>query len=59
MNINETKTEWNRESESATRSLLQAKSWPEKIRSIERMNRAKRIAQQAMKDALAHEASAS
>jgi hypothetical protein len=32
---------------------LKSKSWPEKIRSIERMNRASRIAREAMRNARA------
>ena len=59
MKADEVKAAINRRSEAATRALLRTKSWPEKVRSIERMNRAKRSAQQAMKDALAREASAS
>ncbi len=49
----ETKSEYIVRAKAILREDLRVQSWPEKVRSIERMNAAKKIAQQAMRDALA------
>jgi hypothetical protein len=38
------------------RAHLKSRTWPEKIRSIERMNKAARIAREAMRKASEHSA---
>jgi hypothetical protein len=43
-------------SEASVKQYLRSKSWPEKVRSIKRMNAADRIAKEAMRKALADEA---
>jgi hypothetical protein len=48
----ETKTEYIVRAKAILREDLRAQSWPEKVRAMERMNAAKKIAQQAMRDAL-------
>ena len=45
-----------RKSEESMRAYLRAKSWPEKIRSIERMRAADRSAKAGMKETLARRA---
>jgi len=40
-------------------SYLRSRSWPEKIRSIERMNAASKIAKKAMREALEKESASS
>jgi hypothetical protein len=52
MTIDEQKTEINRRSEEAMESYLRSRSWPEKIRSIERMRVADKIAKRTMREAL-------
>jgi len=56
MERDERKAEQNRVSEELMRDLLRKKTWPEKVRSIERMNAAMKVAQKAMSEALAKEA---
>ena len=50
--IEEQKTALNAQVKAATRKHLRAKSWPEKIESIERMNAAQKIGRAAMQKAL-------
>lgn len=45
------KIEYIRRVKAGLREDLRAKSWPEKVRSIERMNAMKKIAQRAMQEA--------
>lgn len=47
----EEKTALNARAKLAMQAYLKSKTWPEKIRSIERMNKAGRIARQAMRKA--------
>jgi hypothetical protein len=49
----ETKNEYIVRAKAILREDLRAQSWPEKVRAIERMNAAKKIGQQAMRDAVA------
>lgn len=49
----ESKAEYIVRAKDSMRNYLRAKSWPEKIRSIERMNRATRLAREGMKRTLA------
>jgi len=49
------KTAFLRRSEESMRTYLRSKSWPEKIRSIERMRVADKIAKKAMREALERE----
>lgn len=58
MTIEEQKAELNRQSEEDVRRYLRSLSWPEKVRSIERMNEAMKIAQKGMREALARERAA-
>ena len=51
MTINEEKAAFNALAKSSMLEYLKSMSWPEKIRSIERMNEAGRIARKAMKEA--------
>ncbi len=55
MEIDEAKTEFNAKAKASMDDYLRAKSWKEKIESIERMNVADRIAKEAMRRALAAE----
>lgn len=45
--MDQQKTEINRRSEEAMESYLRSRSWPEKIRSIERMNAAHKNRQES------------
>jgi hypothetical protein len=45
------KAAFNARAKASTLVYLKSKSWPEKIRSIERMNRASRIAREGMRKA--------
>ena len=47
------KAEFNARAKASMRAHLRAKSWPEKVDSIARMNREMKVAQQAMREALA------
>lgn len=51
MNIDEEKTAFNARAKASMQEYLKSRTWPEKIRSIERMNKAARIAREAMKKA--------
>jgi hypothetical protein len=51
MNSDQAKTAFNARAKASMRMYLKSKNWPEKIRSIERMNRAGKIAREAMKKA--------
>jgi hypothetical protein len=51
----ETKAEYIVRAKALLRADLRAKSWAEKVRSIERMNAADRIAKEAMRKTLARE----
>jgi hypothetical protein len=46
--VNEEKFQFNRRAKASMQAYLKPLSWPEKVRSIERMNRAARIARVAM-----------
>lgn len=50
---NEEKLEFNARAKASMAEYLKSRTWPEKIRSIERMNRAGRIAREAMRKARA------
>jgi hypothetical protein len=47
------KADFNARAKASMLVYLKSKSWPEKIRSIQRMNRASRIAREAMRTARA------
>jgi hypothetical protein len=47
------KAEFNARAKASMAEYLKSRTWPEKIRSIERMNRAARIAREAMRKARA------
>jgi hypothetical protein len=49
----EDKLAFNARAKASMRLLLQSKSWPEKVRSIERMNEASKLARAAMEAARA------
>jgi hypothetical protein len=53
LSIDEEKTELNAQMKAEMDLYLRSKSWVEKVRSIERMNVADRIAKEAMRKALA------
>ena len=59
MKIDEEKAAFNARAKASMLLFLKSKSWPEKIRSIERMNAAAKTAREAMKRARAREISAS
>ncbi|HWG20932.1 MAG TPA: hypothetical protein VG225_10405 [Terracidiphilus sp.] len=50
------KAEFNARAKASMLVYLKSKSWPEKIRSIERMNRAAKVAREAMRKARASQA---
>ena len=50
--MTEPKAAFNAQAKSVMREFLRSKSWPAKVRSIERMNAAKKLAQKAMREAL-------
>lgn len=56
MNVDEAKLLFNAQAKISMLQFLRSKSWPEKIRSIERMNEAARIARKAMARARGKEA---
>jgi hypothetical protein len=56
MERTETKAEYIVRAKALLRADLRAKSWVEKVRSIERMNAADKVAKEAMREALAREA---
>ena len=49
--IDKEKLAFNARAKGSTLQFLKSRTWPEKIRSIERMNAAARIAREAMKEA--------
>lgn len=51
MNIDNEKADFNARAKASMQEYLKSKTWPEKIRSIERMNKAARIAREAMRKA--------
>jgi hypothetical protein len=51
MNPDRQKAEMNARAKAAMQEFLKSRTWPEKIRSIERMNEAGRIAREAMRRA--------
>ncbi len=51
LKIDAEKTAFNARAKAAMRAYLKSQTWPEKIRSIERMNQAGRIAREAMQRA--------
>lgn len=51
MTVDEEKAAFNARAKASMREYLNSRTWPEKIRSIERMNRAARIAREAMRKA--------
>jgi len=53
MRIDEEKTAFNARAKASMLIYLKSKSWPEKIRSIERMNAAALLAREAMRKARA------
>lgn len=54
--VDEEKTAFNARAKASMQEYLKSRTWPEKIRSIERMNKAARIAREAMRKARAKEA---
>jgi hypothetical protein len=53
MAVAEDKLAFNARAKASMRLFLQSKSWPEKVRSIERMNEASKLARAAMEAARA------
>lgn len=51
LRIDEEKSAFNARAKASMREYLKSRTWPEKIRSIERMNKAARVAREAMKKA--------
>ncbi|MGH9590290.1 MAG: hypothetical protein ACRD25_07830 [Terracidiphilus sp.] len=51
MNVDEEKSAFNARAKASMREYLKSRTWPEKIRSIERMNKAAKVARQAMREA--------
>jgi len=49
--VDEAKLEFNRRAKASMLEYLKSRTWPEKIRSIQRMNAAARIAREAMRKA--------
>lgn len=47
------KAAFNARAKASMRQFLRAKSWEEKVKAIERMNVASKLARQAMRDAMA------
>jgi hypothetical protein len=56
MKIDEQKAAFNASAKASMHKYLKSRTWPEKIRSIERMNEAAKIARAAMRSALKREA---
>jgi hypothetical protein len=52
MDVVEEKLSFNARAKASMRVFLRSKNWVEKVRSIERMNQASKIARKAMKEAL-------
>ncbi len=55
MGISEEKMAFNARAKASMREFLRSKSWVEKVRSIERMNAASKIAREAMRQAKARQ----
>jgi hypothetical protein len=53
MSVDEEKAAFNARAKASMQQFLRSKTWPEKIRSIERMNRVGSAAREAMKRARA------
>ena len=51
MTVDEEKAAFNARAKASMQEYLKSRTWPEKIRSIERMNEAARIAREAMRKA--------
>lgn len=51
MTVDEEKAAFNARAKASMQEYLKSRTWPEKIRSIERMNKAARIAREAMRKA--------
>ena len=51
MNVDKEKSDFNSRAKASMQVYLKSRTWPEKIRSIERMNKAARIAREAMRKA--------
>lgn len=51
--VDQEKLEFNRRAKASMQEYLKSLSWPEKVRSIERMNEVSRIAREAMRKARA------
>lgn len=51
MKIEEEKSAFNARAKASMQEYLKSRTWPEKIRSIERMNKSARIAREAMRKA--------
>ena len=51
MTIEEEKAAFNARAKASIREYLKSRTWPEKVRSIERMNEAAKIARDAMRRA--------
>ncbi len=51
LKIDEKKTQFNARAKASMREYLRSRTWPEKIRSIERMNEAGRLAREGMRRA--------
>lgn len=49
MTVEQEKAAFNARAKASMQFFLRSKTWPEKIRSIERMNRMGRVAREAMK----------
>jgi hypothetical protein len=56
--VDEAKLEFNRRAKASMLEYLKSRTWPEKVRSIERMNAAAKIAREAMRKARASQTEA-
>ncbi len=56
MNVNEEKMAFNARAKASMDEYLRSRTWVEKVRSIERMNQASKMARKAMQDAMAKQA---
>ena len=57
MQIDEEKMAFNVRAKASMRAYLRSKSWVEKVRSIERMNAAAKVARKAMQETIARQSS--
>jgi hypothetical protein len=53
MIVDEEKTAFNARAKASMREYLRSKTWEEKVESIERMNKAGKLAREAMRKAMA------